>query len=148
MGLKLTRAGDYAIRAMIHLGSLPDGASASKDDIAKAARIPPSFTAKILNKLVTAKVLRSARGVGGGFALSRPASEINLLEIVEAIEGPLQLNTCSPDPERCTLSHDCPASTVWVEVQARMSDLMRSTQLEALVSAPRRSGRVVYTIGT
>ena len=95
MGLRITSAADYAIRAMIHLACLPDGGQALRDDIAQAENIPSSFMAKILRSLVRAQLLRSSRGVNGGFALARAGSEINLLEIVEAVEGPLHLTMCS-----------------------------------------------------
>ena len=146
MGLRLTRAADYGIRAMLHVGSLPDGTVALKDDIAAAEGIPASFTAKILRQLVKAGLLRSARGVRGGFGLARPASEVSLLQIVEAIEGPIALTMCSPDPENCSLSHDCPVSVVWFEVQRQMTDLLGATDLDALLSAPRKRRRVVYQI--
>jgi Rrf2 family protein len=131
---------------MIHIGSLPDNSVALKDDIADAQHIPPSFMAKILRQLVKCGLLHSARGVKGGFGLARDAAEINLLDIVEGIEGPIRLNDCTPDPEHCTLSHDCPVSTVWVEVQNQMTGLLRQTTLETLLAAPRRNSRVVYTI--
>ena len=146
MGLRLTRAADYAVRAMMHIGSLPENSVALKDAIADAQHIPPSFMAKILRQLVKTGLLRSARGVNGGFGLAREAARINLLDIVEAIEGPIQLNDCTPDPERCTLSHDCPVGTVWLEVQNQMTALLRETTLEALLAAPRKNKRVVYTI--
>jgi Rrf2 family protein len=131
---------------MMHVGSLADEGVALKDDIAQTQHIPPSFTAKILRKLVKAGLLRSARGVNGGFALSRPASGISLLDIVEAIEGPIHLTECAPDPENCSLAHDCPVSTVWLEVQRQMTSLLGATTLDALLSAPRKNGRAVYTI--
>ena len=146
MGLRLTRAADYAVRAMIHLGSLPEDGVALKDDIAEAQHIPPSFTAKILRQLVKTGLLRSARGVNGGFGLAREAAKINLLDIVEGIEGPIQLNDCVPDPDHCTLSHDCPVSAVWLEVQNQMTALLRETTLEALLAAPRKNRRAVYEI--
>jgi Rrf2 family iron-sulfur cluster assembly transcriptional regulator len=147
MGLRLTRAADYAVRAMLHLGSLPEGGVALKDEIAHAQNIPPSFMAKILRQLVKTGLLRSARGVNGGFGLQRTAAEINLLDIIEGIEGPIQLTDCAPDPDHCTLSHDCPVSSVWLEVQRQMTELLRETTLEALLSAPRRNKRAVYNIG-
>jgi Rrf2 family protein len=131
---------------MMHIGSLPEDSVALKDDIAEAEHIPPSFMAKILRQLVKSGLLHSARGVNGGFGLAREAAKINLLDIVEGIEGPIQLNDCSPDPEHCTLSHDCPVSTVWFEVQNQMTALLRRTTLEALLAAPRRNKRAVYTI--
>jgi Rrf2 family protein len=147
MGLQLTRAADYAILALLHIGSLPEGVLALKDDIARAQNIPPAFLAKILRQLVDTGVLRSNRGVNGGFGLQRSAADINLLDIVEGIEGPIQLTDCAPDPDHCALSHDCPASGVWLEVQRRMTELLRRTTLEAMLSAPRRNRRAVYNVG-
>ena len=143
MGLRLTRAADYAVRAMIHIGSLPEDCVALKDDIADAQHIPPSFTAKILRDLVKAGLLHSARGVNGGFGLAREAAKVNLLDVVEAIEGPIRLNDCVPDPDSCALSHDCPVSTVWLEVQNRMTALLRETTLEALLAARRKNRRAL-----
>jgi Rrf2 family protein len=148
MGLRLTRAADYAVRAMLHVGSLPEGVVALKDEIAHAEHIPPSFMAKILRQLVKTGLLRSSRGVNGGFGMARAASEVNLLDIIEGIEGPIHLTDCVPDPEHCALSHDCPVSTVWLEVQDRMTELLRETTLEALLSAPRKNRQVVYNIGS
>lgn len=142
MGLRLTSAADYAIRAMIHLACLPEGTVALRGDVAQAHGIPGSFMAKILRQLVRAGLLTSTRGVHGGFALARPASEINLLQVVEAIEGPLALADCMPDGKGCAWSDACPANLVWEEVQAGMADSLRRATLEALVSAPRRNRKV------
>jgi Rrf2 family iron-sulfur cluster assembly transcriptional regulator len=142
VGLRLTSAADYAIRAMIHLACLPDGGVALRSEIAEAQYIPTSFMAKILRSLVRARILRSSRGVNGGFALARPAAEINMLEIVEAIEGPLALTDCVPNPSGCGWSVDCPASTVWAKVQNNVKGTLRESSLEDLVSTPRRNGRV------
>ena len=142
MGLRLTSAADYAIRAMIHLACLPEGGVALRSEIAEAQFIPTSFMAKILRSLVRARLLRSSRGVNGGFALARPTAEINMLEIVEAIEGPLAMTDCVPDPSGCGWSVDCPASTVWAKVQKNVRDTLRESSLEDLVSTPRRNGRV------
>jgi Rrf2 family protein len=142
MGLRLTSAADYAIRAMIHLACLPDGGVALRAEIADAQNIPTSFMAKILRSLVRARLLRSSRGVHGGFTLARPASEINMLEIVEAIEGPISLTECTPASSGCAWSTDCPASPVWYRVQESMRGALRSANLEDLVSTPRRNGRV------
>lgn len=147
MGLRLTRAGDYAIRAMVHVASLPDGAEATTAEIAGGGKIPETFAAKILRKLVRAGLLSSARGVGGGFTLAKPADSITLLALVEAIEGPIHLTDCVPDPEHCTLSHDCPASGVWLEVQRRMTGYLGEITLEAMVSAPRKNRRIVWPLG-
>jgi len=138
MTLRLTRATDYAILAMMHLGSLPDGRIVLRDEIARAYDIPPSFLAKVLRQLVQAGLLRSTRGAYGGFGIQRRASEINLLDILEAIEGRIPLT----DGARGR-----PTSGVWPEVQRQMASLLRGTTLEALLSARRVNSRVDYRIG-
>jgi len=127
---------------MIHLACLPDGGVALRSEIAEAQYIPTSFMAKILRSLVRARLLRSSRGVNGGFSLARPAAEVNMLEIVEAIEGPLALTDCVPNPSGCGWAADCPASSVWLKVQDAVKETLKATTLEDLVSTPRRNGRV------
>jgi len=139
IGLRLTNAGDYAIRGMIHIASTAEGAVSLRSDIAEAQGIPPSFMAKILRSLVRARLLRSSRGVHGGFALAKPASKITLLDVVEAIEGPLSLTNCTPDPAGCARSEDCPATSIWLEVQEKMAEVLRGTSIEDLVSSQKRS---------
>ncbi len=143
MALKLVRADDYAVRAMIHLACLPEGSTALRDEIAEAQRIPGSFMAKILRRLVRARLLHSSRGVKGGFGLAKPAAEISMLDILEAIEGPLSLARCVPDPRGCEWSSECPAAAVWSRVQIAVKDILKNADLETLVSARRCNGRVV-----
>ncbi len=147
MALKLVRADDYAVRAMIHLACLPVGATALRNEIAEAQRIPASFMAKILRRLVRAGLLRSSRGVKGGFCLAKPASEISMLDILEAIEGPLSLASCVPDPRGCEWSSECPAAAVWSKVQVVVRDILGNADLETLVSVRRCNGRVVRVPG-
>ncbi len=128
---------------MVHIASMAEGAVALRSDIAEAQGIPPSFMAKILRSLVRARLLRSSRGVHGGFALAKPASRITLLDVVEAIEGPLSLTSCTPDPASCPRSDDCPATTVWLDVQQKMAEVLRGTSLEDLISSQKRGTRSV-----
>jgi len=133
MSLRMTRAGDYAFRAMLYLASLPPGSWALREEIARQQHIPSDFVAKILQRLVEARLLHSCRGISGGFTLARHPSEINMLEIMEAVEGPLSLNRCVPDPRGCELSDSCPAHPVWVKVQAGMSEILSSADLDDLL---------------
>jgi Rrf2 family protein len=113
-----------------------------RSEIAQAQKIPGSFMAKILRSLVRARLLDSARGVNGGFSLARPPSEITMLDIVEAVEGPLGIAPCVPDPRACEWACDCPAAPVWCRVQETIREILGSSTLETLVSTPRRNGRV------
>lgn len=144
MALRITNASDYAIRSMLYIASLPEDRVVLRSEVSEAQKIPPSFTAKILRALVRAGLLRSSRGVHGGFALARPAAEISLLDVVEAVEGPIAVTTCVPDPHACDHSGNCPASAVWAAVQQQIARILEGSTLEALVSAPRRNGRVEF----
>jgi Rrf2 family protein len=84
-------------------------------------------------------LLRSSRGIHGGFLLARPPEEINLLEVLEAVEGPLSLTDCVPDPSGCSFSRTCPASSVWLQVQNEMAGLLSGTSLDHLV--PNGAGK-------
>lgn len=147
MALRLTNAGDYAIRSMIFIASLPEDAVVLRSEICETQKIPSSFMAKILRSLVRAQLLRSTRGVNGGFSLAKDPSEISLLDILEAIEGPLALTDCTPNAEECEHSGNCPANAVWSRVQASIRDILASASLEDLVSTPRRNNRVVFVEG-
>ena len=146
MGLRLTNAADYAIRAMLHMACLPEEGVALRSDIARIHGIPSSFMAKILRSLVKAGLLRSTRGVHGGFALARPTTEISLLDVVEAIEGPLGIVDCTQEPCACELADECPAQPVWANVQTQIASVLSSAKLEDLVSAPRRRRPALVTI--
>jgi Rrf2 family protein len=143
MALRITRASDYAVRAMIHLACLPEERVSLRHEIAEALGIPTSFMAKILRRLVRAHLLRSSRGVHGGFSLGRPAAEISLLDILEAVEGPIGLTDCTSEPNGCVWTCGCPAAAVWERVQDRVRETLAAAVLEELVSTPRRHGEVL-----
>jgi DNA-binding IscR family transcriptional regulator len=73
--------------------------------------------------------------------LAKPASKVTLLDVVEAIEGPLSLTNCTPDPAGCARSEDCPATSIWLEVQEKMAEVLRGTSIEDLVASQKRGAR-------
>jgi len=87
--MRLGRAAAYAVFATAHLAEKGNGAPIQGRDIAEACGIPSGHLLKILQQLVRAQVLSSERGPAGGFVLRKPADQITLLEVVEAIDGPI-----------------------------------------------------------
>ncbi len=87
--MRLGRASAYAVLALTHLAEHADGAPIQGRDIAAACAVPPGHLLKILQQLVRAQLLSSERGPSGGFALRKSAQEITLLDVVEAIDGPI-----------------------------------------------------------
>jgi len=136
MGLQLTRGGEYAIRAMTYLARFPDGHVASLHDIGQAQDIPESFLAKILQSLVHGGLAVSQRGAHGGFALARPASEITMRDVIEAVDGPVALNQCVLWPEDCRRSGDCETHKAWAMAQAQLMDVLDTVTLRTLAPIP------------
>jgi Rrf2 family protein len=88
--MKLTRAASYAIHALVYMASLKHNRPVASHHIAHARGIPERFLLKVLKPLVSARVLLSIKGPNGGYRLARPAGDITLLEVLEAVDGPIR----------------------------------------------------------
>ncbi|MCD4672340.1 MAG: Rrf2 family transcriptional regulator [Anaerolineaceae bacterium] len=131
--MQITKQADYAMRAILYLASLEPGKRAATSFIAKEEHIPPSFLAKIVSQLSIAGLINTSRGARGGVSLSRSAADISILEVVEAIDGPIALNECVLHPEVCEFGEDCPIRPVWQESQAELVNRLKSTNFEQLL---------------
>lgn len=131
--MQITRQADYAIRAMLFLAKLEPSERAATSQIANVQKIPPSFLAKIISQLSIAGLIHTSRGARGGVLLSRSASSITLLEVVEAIDGPISLNECTLTPDICEFSDDCPMHKIWCETQEELVQKLRKTTFSSLV---------------
>ena len=130
--MQLTRAADYAVRVMIHLAGLAPGTRVSRDDLAQAAECPEQFLSKVLQGLTRAGLIVSHRGNTGGFELPSNRRTATMLDIVEAIEGPLHLNVCLASDQACGRQSWCPAHNVWEETQAAMTKALKSASISEL----------------
>jgi len=130
--MQVTREGDYGIRSVLYLSRQPFKKVSFVNEISEEYKIPRSFLAKILQKLVKAKIVRSYRGVKGGFSLARQARDITVLEVLEAIEGKLALNICVSDKKKCSFSKHCPSHLLWLNVQAKVVDTLKKSNFEEL----------------
>jgi Rrf2 family protein len=137
--VQITRQADYAVRAVLYLAELGPGARASTAQIAEEQRIPATFLAKIISQLSAAGVLRAVRGARGGVTLARPPQDVSLLEIVEAIDGPVTLNACTSDPAQCPLGDDCTVRDVWCDAQADLVRRLAETRFGQLMRANGRA---------
>ncbi len=102
------------------------------DEIAREMQVPKSFLAKILQKLARASLVKSFRGVKGGFRLARVPAEVSLLDVVEAIEGEVAMNVCSLDKALCGRSSNCPIHPVWVEIREDFRKILKKYNFERL----------------
>jgi Rrf2 family protein len=134
--MQITREADYAIRCVLYL-SEPQGEVIMVDKIAKAKKIPKSFLAKILQKLTKAGIVKSFRGVKGGFQLVKKPQAISLLDVIEAIDGPVAMNRCAIDKRMCSLSNECSVHPVWVELRKEVEARLRKTDFKKLITVKR-----------
>lgn len=124
----ITRATEYAIRALLYLAKQPKGEIVLKKDICRTQDITPAFLTKILQPLIKDGVVGSQRGVGGGFYLLKDPEDVTLLEVVMAQEGPLYLNHCVAQEGICEKDVFCPVHGAWQEIrQELMATLGRYT---------------------
>jgi len=135
--MKLTRGGEYGIRGVLYLAKQEEGKVSMLSAIAKAQDVPPRFLAKIFQALAKAGVVRSHRGAKGGFSLARPAAEVTIKDVIEAVEGPIYLNVCLVTPGECDRDHVCPLHAVWQEAQEKMMEVLARTNFEEMTKAEK-----------
>ena len=106
--MRLTHLADYAVVLMTAAARQPEGARLSATELSADTGVPLPTTQKLMGQLATAGLLSSSRGAGGGFALAKPATDISLADIVEAVEGPIALTMCSDsNNHECILDAHC-----------------------------------------
>lgn len=132
--MQITKQADYAVRAVMYLSAHGRRHRMATNKIAMAQKIPLSFLAKIISQLSIAGVVHTTRGAKGGVTLSRPAIEISLLDVVEAIDGPITLNECVLDASVCPFGENCKVHEVWCEAHADLMNKLGATDFQTLVS--------------
>lgn len=141
--MQITRQADYALRAMIYLSKIEPNQRAATSRIAELQHIPPSFLAKIISQLSIAGLIHTSRGARGGVSLARPPENISVLEVVEAIDGPIALNECSHANGNCPFGDDCPLRDLWCETQAELVDKLRKTTFALVVAGAKTDLQLV-----
>jgi len=131
--MQITRQADYAVRAVLYLAQLGEDKRAATSQIAQRQQIPPSFLAKIVSQLSVAGLLQTSRGARGGVSLARSPEKISLLEVVEAIDGPILLNECVSQNGACVFGDDCPMRPIWCDAQAELVTRLRATNFAAFI---------------
>jgi Rrf2 family protein len=132
--MQIPRKIEYALRAMIHLADMPDGV-ANGNQIAEHEHIPKYFLEKVIRDLMRSGLVRSRRGPGGGYQLSRPASTISFKDVIEAVEGPINLNVCLEDSSTCSLQPRCRMFRVWEHGQRVLLEVFAQTNLQEIASS-------------
>lgn len=130
--MEITRETDYAVRCVLYLAERRDSVIMI-DEISGAMQIPRSFLAKILQKLSKADIVTAFRGVKGGFQLSRNPTMISLLDVVQAVEGPVALNRCVHKDGYCVFKKTCSVHPVWKELSSTVEEHLASVAVSSLI---------------
>lgn len=133
--MQITRQADYALRAMLYLAREygDKDSRAATSQIAEKQEIPSSFLAKIISQLSIAGLIQTSRGAKGGVRLARKPEEISLLDVVEAIDGPINLNECVDDPSVCSFGDNCPIHEIWCDAKAQLVRKLRESTFDKLL---------------
>lgn len=161
--IKLSKKADYAVLVMASLAhrhldhrdeQTSDGAASvllppvSAHDIADESGVSRALVANILKALTRADLLESVRGASGGYRIAKPLDDINLAQIIAALEGPIRIVDCASLSEHagpdvaahdCSLSDHCPSRSAMHVVQDRIARLMEDIHLPELLRFENRS---------
>lgn len=136
--LRVTRLTDYATLILATLARQPSRVHAAAE-LAEQAHLELPTVAKVLKPLARAGLVESFRGANGGYRLARPAAQIALIDVVEAIEGPLGMTECSGDHSNCELESHCGVAGQWRYVNDIIAGALRSVSLAEMVQQqPKR----------
>jgi Rrf2 family protein len=133
--LRLSKKADYALMALKHLALRQDaGASSSAREIAESYDIPLELLAKVLQKLVRARLLVSVQGTRGGYRLGRTPRSIPIAEVLQSVDGPVRMTACSPNDHRCDQYSKCSIRDPLWKIHDRILDALTTVTLADLVT--------------
>jgi Rrf2 family protein len=132
--MHVTAKADYAVRAVVELAGSAQNAPRKVDDVAQAQGIPVSFLENILTQLRSSGIVRSQRGPEGGYWLARPAGELNLAEVIRAVEGPL-VGIRGQRPEEVSYSGSAESlQEVWIALRANLRSVLEQVTVEQVAT--------------
>lgn len=135
--MQVSRKVDYALRAVIYLSLQKDARPVPVSEIATHRRIPQKFLEKIITNLIRADIVHSHRGAHGGYTLARNPELISFRDVIEAVEGPISINSCVTERRDCSVLSSCNMQRIWQEGQRRMLEYFSGTSLADVLPTVR-----------
>jgi Rrf2 family protein len=133
--LRLSKKSDYALMAMKHLALRTDGgASSSAREMSEAYDIPLELLAKVLQRLVRARLLVSVQGTRGGYRLGRPATAISVADVIQAVDGPVTVTACSTDDHNCDQYSKCSIRDPLWKIKNRIFDALNTVSVAEMAA--------------
>jgi Rrf2 family protein len=131
--MRITMAGDYAVRSILYLAMKESTEPVTLNEISVEQDIPKSFLNKVIQKLISGGLIISHKGSSGGYSLACDPKDITLRDVLEASEGPINLNRCLVTNGICEREVFCSVHTVWAEIQDSFIKTLDSYNVEYLV---------------
>jgi Rrf2 family protein len=132
--MRITAKADYAVRAALELAASEDGEPVKGEQLSESQEIPLQFLEHILLELKHARIIRTKRGVRGGYWLARPASEITVADVIRAVEGPLANIQDSAPEDTNYPGHAEQLREVWIAVRANLRAVLEQVTLADLTA--------------
>ncbi len=136
--MRLTRAGEYAIRCIYHLAIQGVGVVTKRQQIAQAMNIPDQFLGKIAQQLAQAGLIEIVQGSKGGLRLVISPYKLSMLDVIEAVIGEIFLNDCIIWPESCDRSRACIAHQVWQKARDQLRDTLAEATFDKIMNEETR----------
>jgi Rrf2 family transcriptional regulator, iron-sulfur cluster assembly transcription factor len=140
MSLIFSRQCEYALQAVLYLALTKEGSRVPIKDLTRKLKIPYHFLGKIMQDLSRKGLLVSEKGPRGGFALARPASEITLFHVVEAVDGAEFTKSCVMGFPACSGKHPCAVHTEWSGIRNGIAAMLASKSIEELARGMQKPG--------
>ena len=141
--MRLTRAGEYAVRCLLYVAGQGFGKVVSRREIASAMQIPDQFLGKIAQQLARSGFIEIVQGAKGGYRLLKSPQKMTLLDVVEAVDGEIFLNDCLMKPDSCFRNPHCTVYLVWKKAREQLRETLREASFERLLTDPCLMGPVV-----
>ncbi len=125
------------MRMMVDLACMSNDQRTTVGEITQRQDVAEPFMAKIASQAAVAGLVVTHRGTGGGLALAQPADSITMLQIVEAIDGPLAFNRCTFEPSQCLRLNKCAVYPIWEKAQQQLKELLSNTLLSEIAQAQK-----------
>lgn len=140
--MRITQEDDYALRVVLYLYRYGMGKRIEAKAISSHENVPPRFLLKLLRKLAAAGIIESYKGYGGGYAITKPPETVSILDVLEAVEGPVVINKCLADESACNAGRakTCQMHRALNSVQQKLIDELASINFGKLLNSKFDAG--------
>ncbi|MDR0933250.1 MAG: Rrf2 family transcriptional regulator [Victivallales bacterium] len=131
--MKISTKGRYGVRILLDLALHEKGEPRQLHDISASQQISEKYISRLIIALRKAGMVRSIRGIHGGFQLAKKPSELTLLEVLEVMEGPISIVNCVKSPGKCKKSNQCATRDIWSRLNSEFRESLRKITIQDIV---------------